>query len=52
MDVRCWLHIFSCLFGSAVDERMRSKLYACKSKQAKRASSFGAWLKVALYSVV
>ena len=54
MHVNCWVHIFSGSFGSfgsAVD-RTRNNWYACKSKRAKRAGSFGAWLKVALYSVV
>ena len=42
MAFECWLHVFRGSFGSAV----------AKSKRAKRAGSFGAGLKVALYSVV
>ena len=31
--VNCWVHIFSGLFGSAVDKRTRNNWYACKDKK-------------------
>ena len=45
-----FIYLAACLARQRI--KNENNWYACRSKWAKRAGSFGVWLKVALYSVV